>query len=92
MLLARWLAVRPRVLILDEPTRGVDVGGKGQIERIISELAAAPDAGMGVVFISAELGELVRRCGRVLVLRDRAVVGELSGELSQERILSMISE
>jgi galactofuranose transport system ATP-binding protein len=95
VMLARWLAVEPRVLILDEPTRGVDVGSRAQIERTIGELAAgrAGISGMGVIFISAELEELTRRCSRVLVFRDREVVGELAGgELTYQRILGLIAQ
>jgi monosaccharide-transporting ATPase len=94
-LLARWLATSPRVLILDEPTRGVDIGGKAQIEELVQRLAAGAGAepGLGVIFISAELEEVVRRCSRVLVLRDRAPVRELADdEVSLDRILALISE
>lgn len=77
VILARWLAARPRILILDEPTRGIDVGSKAQIESIVEELARG---GMTLVFISAELDEVARRADRVLVLRDRRVVGEVSGD------------
>jgi len=81
VILARWLAAAPRVLILDEPTRGIDVGGKAEIERLVESLAAD---GLAVVFISSELEEVVRRSDRVLVLRDRAVVAELTGAAVDE--------
>lgn len=88
-LLARWLATDPRLLILDEPTRGIDVGAKQEIERLVASLI---DRGMGVLFISSELSEVVRTCSRVTVLRDRRTVAELSGEaLSEERILEAIA-
>lgn len=76
VLLARWMATSPKVLILDEPTRGVDVGAKAQIEGQVETLKRA---GVAVLFISAELDEVARRSDRVLVLRDRRAVGELRG-------------
>jgi galactofuranose transport system ATP-binding protein len=77
VILARWLACRPRILLLDEPTRGIDIGAKAQTEALIDELAGA---GMAVLFISSELEEVVRRSHRILILRDRRVVGELTRE------------
>jgi monosaccharide-transporting ATPase len=89
VLLARWLAAGSRVLILDEPTRGIDVGAKAEVERLIDELAAS---GAGVVFISAELDEVARRCSSVLVLRDRRVIAELSGEgVTEHAIMQFIA-
>jgi simple sugar transport system ATP-binding protein len=76
VLLARWLVTQPRLLILDEPTRGVDVGAKAQIQKIVADLAAE---GMAVLFISAELEEVVRVSDRIVVLRDRQKIAELSG-------------
>jgi simple sugar transport system ATP-binding protein len=76
-LLARWLASQPRLLIVDEPTRGIDVGAKAEIEKLLANLC---QQGMGVLFISSELEEVARDCHRVIVLRDRAKVGELTGE------------
>ena len=69
VLLARWLATHPRLLILDEPTRGIDVGAKAEIEKLIQSLRAK---GMAILFISSELEEVVRDSQRVIVLRDRA--------------------
>ncbi|GAA1105972.1 ATP-binding cassette domain-containing protein [Nocardiopsis metallicus] len=77
VLLARWLVTRPRLLILDEPTRGIDVGAKAQIQKVVTDLAAD---GMAVLFVSAELEEVVRVCDRVVVLRDRRKVTELDGD------------
>ncbi len=77
VLLARWLVTEPRLLILDEPTRGVDVGAKAQIQKMVADLAAD---GMAVVFISAELEEVVRVSDRIVVLRDRHKIAELSGQ------------
>jgi monosaccharide-transporting ATPase len=89
VLLGRWLAMDPRVFILDEPTRGIDVGAKAEIERLIAQLCAD---GMAVVFISSELDEVVRDCHRVLVLRDRKQVAMLEGEaVNLETILRHIA-
>jgi len=88
-LLARWLATDPKLLILDEPTRGIDVGAKQEIERLIASLI---DRGMGVLFISSELPEVVRTCSRVYVLRDRRTVAELSGDsLTEECVMEAIA-
>ncbi len=77
VILARWLAANPRLLILDEPTRGIDVGGKFEIERNVRELSLR---GLSVVFISSTLEEVLRRATRILVLRGRRIVAELEGE------------
>nr|WP_239070690.1 sugar ABC transporter ATP-binding protein [Cellulomonas chitinilytica] len=74
VLLARWLATQPRLLLLDEPTRGIDVGAKAEIQRLVAELA---EQGMAVVFISAELEEVLRLSHRIAVMRDRRKIGEL---------------
>jgi monosaccharide-transporting ATPase len=90
VLLARWLAVQPRLIILDEPTRGIDVGAKAEIEKLVHTLRAQ---GMAVLFISSDLEELVRVCGRVAVLRDRWKVGELSGaDIQVNRIMNVIAQ
>jgi galactofuranose transport system ATP-binding protein len=90
VLLARWLAVRPKALLLDEPTRGIDVGAKAEVQALIDELA---DEGLGVLLISSDLEELVEGADRILVLREGAVVGELSGdEVTEERIMATIAE
>ncbi|GGP77407.1 sugar ABC transporter ATP-binding protein [Saccharothrix coeruleofusca] len=89
LLLARWLVTRPRLLVLDEPTRGIDVGAKAQIQKLVAELAAD---GMAVLFISAELEEVVRVSDRVVVLRDRRVVAELSGvDLGVDDVVELIA-
>ncbi|WP_403023085.1 sugar ABC transporter ATP-binding protein [Salinibacterium sp. GXW1014] len=77
VLLARWLAVAPRLLILDEPTRGIDVGAKAEIQRLVANLA---EEGMSVVFISAELEEVLRLSHRVAVMRDRRKVADFVNE------------
>ncbi len=88
-ILARWLAAQPRLLILDEPTRGIDVGAKAEIEKLIAQLCAD---GLSILFISSELEELTRVCQRVAVLRDRRKVGELSGdEIDPETIMRLIA-
>jgi ribose transport system ATP-binding protein len=90
VLLARWLAVRPKVLLLDEPTRGIDVGAKAEVQALIDELA---EEGLAVLLISSDLEELVEGADRILVLREGAVVGELSGdEVTEERIMATIAE
>nr|WP_189178684.1 sugar ABC transporter ATP-binding protein [Microbispora rosea] len=77
VLLARWLILEPRLLILDEPTRGIDVGAKAEIQRLVAELS---DGGMAVLFISAELEEVLRLSHKVGVLRDRRLVAELDND------------
>lgn len=90
VLLARWLCTDPRLVIMDEPTRGIDVGAKSEIEKIIRELARQ---GMSVVMISSEISEVVRNSNRVMVMRDGRKLGELSGEnISQEHIMQKIAE
>jgi monosaccharide-transporting ATPase len=75
VLLARWLITEPRLLILDEPTRGIDVGAKAEIQKLVAELS---DGGMAVLFISAELEEVLRLSHKIAVLRDRRLVTELA--------------
>ncbi|MGN6325539.1 sugar ABC transporter ATP-binding protein [Pseudolysinimonas sp.] len=90
VLLARWLALAPRLLILDEPTRGIDVGAKAEIQRQIVSLA---ENGMSVVFISAELEEVLRLSDRIVVLREREVVGVVDGEqLTPDQLLALIAQ
>lgn len=74
VLLARWLAMAPELMILDEPTRGIDVGAKSDIQRKVAELS---EQGLSVIFISSELEEVLRISQRVAVLRDRSKIGEL---------------
>jgi simple sugar transport system ATP-binding protein len=89
VILARWLASKPRVLILDEPTRGIDVGAKAEIAKLILSLRRE---GMAIIFISSELEETVHCCDRVAVMRDRVKVGELSGEdIQEEKIMKAIA-
>lgn len=90
VILARWLATNPKLLILDEPTRGIDVGSKAEIRKLILNLAAE---GMSILFISAELEEMVGCCDRVVILRDRYQIGELEGDqMTVSNIMEMIAE
>ena len=89
VVLARWLLTHPEYLILDEPTRGIDVGTKIEIQKLVLKLASE---GMSVTFISSELDEMLRTCSRLVVMRDRNVVGELSGEdLTQSKVMGTIA-
>ncbi len=86
-LLARWMATRPAVLIVDEPTRGVDVGAKGEIHRMLREYAAA---GNGVVLVSSEMPEIIGLSDRVIVLREGRIAGELSGaDITEEKLIGL---
>ena len=84
VVLARWLLHSTVVLLLDEPTRGVDVGAKADVYRVIAELA---ELGLAIVMVSSELAELVGFCDRILVMREGAVVGELRGEHATEELI-----
>ncbi|MDM7832254.1 sugar ABC transporter ATP-binding protein [Cellulomonas edaphi] len=90
VLLARWLATAPKLLILDEPTRGIDVGAKAEIQKLVADLAAQ---GMSVVFISAELDEVLRLSHRIAVLRDRRKVAELvnSDDVTTDVVVDLIA-
>ena len=85
--LAKWLATKPRVMILDEPTQGIDVGAKAEIHRLMCDLAAQ---GMAVLMISSELPEVLGMSDRIAVMHAGRIVGELSREeATQERVLAM---
>ncbi|WP_340527782.1 ATP-binding cassette domain-containing protein, partial [Cupriavidus necator] len=90
VMLSRLLETRPRVLILDEPTRGVDIGAKAEIYRLIDELARS---GVAVLMISSELPEVVGLCDRVLVMREGELAGEVPGcadaAAMQEQIIAL---
>lgn len=89
VILARWLLTNPDFLILDEPTRGIDVGTKTEIQRLVVELA---EQGKSVMFISSEIEEMLRTCNRMVIMRDSSKVGELSGdEISQVNIMKAIA-
>ena len=90
VILARWLAANPKFLILDEPTRGIDVGVKLDIQNLVGELA---EKGMAVLFISSELEEVLRSSERIVVLRDRKIVDELTGEdMNGAKVMRIIAE
>lgn len=88
VIIARWLATDPDFLILDEPTRGIDIGTKTEIQKLIIRLA---DEGKGILFISSEIEEMLRTCNRLAVLRDGEKVGEISGDMSQESVMHAIA-
>ena len=87
LLISRWVAIGPRILILDEPTRGVDVGAKSEIYRIMNDMARQ---GVAILMISSELPEVVGMSDRVYVMREGTIAGELqSGDISQEQIMTL---
>jgi putative multiple sugar transport system ATP-binding protein len=88
VVLSKWLLTDPHVLILNEPTRGIDVGAKFEIDSIMNDLAAE---GRGVFTISSEMPELLGMCDRIYVMNEGRIVGELSkSEASQEKIMAII--
>ena len=90
VIIARWLATHPQFLILDEPTRGIDVGTKTEIQKMAVELAKTE--GMSVAFISSEMDEMVRTCSKLIVMRDRRKVAELTGEqVSSDGVMQAIA-
>ena len=90
VMLARWLITEPRLLILDEPTRGIDVGAKAEIQRLVVSLS---DGGMAVLFISAELEEVLRLSHKIAVLRDRHLVADMANtdDVDADRIMETIA-
>ena len=89
VILSRWLATHPDLIILDEPTRGIDVGAKGEIEELIKQIS---DSGISVLYISSELDELVRECDRIVILHDGRNVGELvNEEINSDAIMNVIA-
>jgi rhamnose transport system ATP-binding protein len=89
VVLSKWLATRPSVLILDEPTRGIDVGAKAEVHRLMGELAAS---GLAILMISSELPEILAMSDRVLVMREGHLAAELShADATQERIMAAAS-
>ena len=90
VIIARWLATDPRFLILDEPTRGIDVGAKAEIEKLIVQLS---EDGLAILFISSELEEVINCSDRIAVLRDRNILTELTGEeMEVTTIMRVIAE
>jgi galactofuranose transport system ATP-binding protein len=88
VILARWLAANPRLLILDEPTRGIDVGTKADIQKLVITLA---EEGKSCIFISSELDEVLRTSHRVVVMRDRVKVSEFDGEIDEKDLMQAIA-
>jgi simple sugar transport system ATP-binding protein len=88
VILARWLCTDPDFLILDEPTRGIDIGTKTEFQKLVLKFASE---GMSVVFISSEIEEMLRTCSRMCVMRDGAKVGEIEGDMTQESVMSAIA-
>jgi simple sugar transport system ATP-binding protein len=88
VILARWLATNPDILILDEPTRGIDVGAKAEIQRLVLSLA---EEGKACLFISSELDEVLRTSHRIVVLREGAKVDEFTGEVDEHRLMQAIA-
>ena len=87
LLISRWVAIGPRILLLDEPTRGVDVGAKSEIYRIMNEMARK---GVAILMISSELPEIVGMSDRVYVMREGSIAGELNGKnITQENIMTL---
>lgn len=88
VLLARWMAMRPKVLIVDEPTRGVDVGAKAEIHRMLRDYA---DAGNGVIVVSSEMPEIIGLCDRIIVLHEGRISGEVEGVTATEAQLANLA-
>ncbi len=90
VILARWLLTHPEYLILDEPTRGIDVGTKVEIQKLVLKLAGE---GMSLTFISSEIEEMLRTCSRLMVMKDREIVGELNGmEATEHDVMRVIAQ
>jgi simple sugar transport system ATP-binding protein len=90
VILARWLLPPPEYLILDEPTRGIDVGTKVESQKLVIKLAAE---GMSLTFISSEIDEMLRTCSRLIVMKDREIIGELKGsELTENEVMRVIAQ
>ena len=88
VILARWLATNPEVLIMDEPTRGIDVGAKAEIQKLVMQLA---EEGKSCVFISSELEEVMRVSDRVAVMRERKKVGEYAGDVDEKTLIQAMA-
>jgi simple sugar transport system ATP-binding protein len=89
VVLARWLLTHPRYLLLDEPTRGIDIAVKVEIQKLVLKLAGE---GVSITFISSEIEEMLRACSRLIVMRDRHIVGELKGgDMTQDKVMQTIA-
>ena len=88
-MIARWLAMSPKVLLLDEPTRGIDVGAKAEVQALIDELARE---GLAIVLVSSEVEEVVEGSARVIVLRDGSIETQLVGDdVTEDRLLAALA-
>lgn len=88
VILARWLATNPQILILDEPTRGIDIGAKAEIQKLVLELA---EEGKACIFISSELDEVLRTCHRIVVLRDQQKVTEFNDKVDEQTVMQAMA-
>ena len=87
VVLGKWLALKPRLLLLDEPTRGVDIGAKQEIYRLMEELA---ESGVAILFVSSEMPEIIGMSDRALVMHEGRITGELPrSELTEERVMQL---
>ena len=90
VVIGKWLVTHPKVLILDEPTRGIDVGAKKEIHQLMSELAAS---GVGIIMISSEMPEVLGMSDRIIVMHGGKICGEFGADdVSQQKIMSTILE
>ena len=90
VLFAKWLNINPRIIIMDEPTRGIDVGAKAEMHRMIRELA---ESGIGVIIISSELPEIIGMCDRVIVMHEGKIIGEVSNnDITEKNIMTLASK
>lgn len=89
IMIAKLLALNPKIIILDEPTRGIDVGSKSEIHRVLRELS---NSGIGIIVISSEMPEMIGVCDRIAVIREGRLIAQLEGDdITQERIIASIS-
>ncbi len=88
VILARWLATNPQILILDEPTRGIDIGTKAEIQKLVLKLA---EEGKSCIFISSELEEVLRTSHRIVVLKEKEKITEYSGEVAERKIMQSMA-
>ena len=89
VVLARWLALEPKVLIVDEPTRGIDVAAKAEVHQLLDEMAAG---GMAIIVISSELPEILAVSDRIITMREGAITGEIAGEeATEEKLMQMMT-
>ena len=86
VVLARWLSIEPRVVLMDEPTRGIDVGAKHAVYELMRKLAAD---GVAILMVSSELPEVIGMSDRILVMRDGLLVGELPAGSTEEQVLAL---